>query len=136
MSDKIVNLFDLQKLFEKKMPKAILEYYQSGARDEITLKKNRDIFNNYELLPKLLRNVSDIDTSINILDLQLRNPVILGPIAMQQMAHQEGELASAAAAEKFGCAMTLSTSSNYAIDEVSTYNTNLFFNYTLLKTDQ
>ena len=53
MSDKIVNLFDLQKIFEKKMPKAILDYYQSGARDEITLKKNRDIFNNYELLPKL-----------------------------------------------------------------------------------
>ena len=127
MSDKIVNLFDLQKIFEKKMPKAILDYYQSGARDEITLKKNRDIFNNYELLPKLLRNVSDIDTSINILDLQLRNPIILGPIAMQQMAHQKGELASAAAAEKFGCAMTLSTSSNYAIDEVSTYNNNLFF---------
>jgi isopentenyl diphosphate isomerase/L-lactate dehydrogenase-like FMN-dependent dehydrogenase len=127
MSDKIINLFDLEKLLEKNLPKSIVEYYQSAARDEVTLKKNRDIYNKYELLPKLLRNVTKINTSIEILGLKLLNPIILGPVAMQQMAHQDGELASAAAAEKYGSAMTLSTSSNYSIDQVSKYNQNLFF---------
>ena len=127
MTIKIINLFDLEKLLEKNLPKPIFEYYQSAARDEITLKKNREIFNKYELLPKLLRDVSNINTSVEILGLKLRNPIILGPVAMQQMAHEDGELASAAAAEKFGSGMTLSTSSNYSIDEVSTHNQNLFF---------
>ena len=127
MTNKIINLFDLEKLLEKNLPKPIVEYYQSAARDEITLKKNREIFNKYELLPKLLRDVSNINTSVEILGLKLRNPIILGPVAMQQMAHEDGELASSAAAEKFGSAMTLSTSSNYSIEEVSTHNQNLFF---------
>ena len=47
MSDKIINLFDLEKLLEKNLPKSIVEYYQSAARDEVTLKKNRDIYSKY-----------------------------------------------------------------------------------------
>ena len=127
MSDKIINLFDLEKLFEKKLPKSIVDYYQSGARDEVTLERNREIFSKYELLPRVLRDVSSINTSIDIFNLKLLNPIILGPVAMQQMAHQDGELAAAAAATKFGSAMSVSTSSNYSIDEISTHNQNLFF---------
>ena len=62
----IINLFDLEKKFSLKLPKAIEGYYSSGARDEITLNRNREIFNSYELLPKLLRDVSKINTSINL----------------------------------------------------------------------
>jgi len=47
MSNKIINLFDLEKLFEENMPTTIAGYYKSGARDEITLKKNREILNYY-----------------------------------------------------------------------------------------
>ena len=53
MSDKIINLFDLEKLLEKNLPKSIVEYYQSAARDEVTLKKieifivNMNYFLNY-----------------------------------------------------------------------------------------
>ena len=66
MPKKIINLFDLEELFEKNLPSPIAGYYKSGARDEITLKKNREIFNKYELLPKLLRDVSNIDTSVKV----------------------------------------------------------------------
>ena len=127
MPKKIINLFELEKLFEENLSPAISGYYKSGARDEITLKRNREIFNEYEILPKLLRDVSKIDTSINILNLKLNNPIILAPIAMQQMAHKEGEVATAMAAQKFGSAMTLSTSSNKSIEEVADHNDNLFF---------
>ena len=96
MPEKIFNLFELEKLFDKNLPNPISGYYKSGARDEITLKKNREIFNTYEILPKLLRDVSKIDTAINILKLKLNNPIILAPIAMQQMAHPDGEIATAA----------------------------------------
>jgi (S)-2-hydroxy-acid oxidase len=127
MSNKIINLFDLEKLFEEKMSLPIAGYYKSGARDEVTLKKNRDIYNNVELLPKLLRDVSKVDTSLSILDQNLNNPIILAPTAMQQMAHIDGECASAIASENLGCAMTLSTISNKSIEEVGPLNTKLFF---------
>jgi len=127
MPKKIINLFDLEELFEKNLPSPIAGYYKSGARDEITLKKNREIFNKYELLPKLLRDVSNIDTSVNVLGQNLKNPIILAPVAMQQMAHEDGEIASAKGAHSFGSAMTLSTSSNYSIEEVAGHNENLFF---------
>ena len=124
MSNKIINLFDLEKLFEKNVPEAISGYYKSGARDEITLKRNREIFNSVELLPKMLRDVSSIKTKIKILGQELLNPIILAPIAMQQMAHSDGELASAQAAQKYGCAMTLSTSSNKPIEDVGPLSIN------------
>lgn len=127
MSNKIINLFDLEKLFEEKVPLSIAGYYKSGARDEITLRRNREVFNNVELLPRLLRDVSNIETKIEILNQKLLCPIILAPVAMQQMAHNEGEMASAMAAQNFGCAMTLSTSSNKSIEEVGPINSNLFF---------
>ena len=127
MKNKIINLFDLEKLFEENVPEAISGYYKSGARDEITLKRNREVFNSLELLPRVLRDVSNIKTNIKILNQELLNPIILAPIAMQQMAHNDGELASARAAQKYGCAMTLSTSSNKSIEDVGPLNSNLFF---------
>ena len=86
----IINLFDLEKKFSLKLPKAIEGYYSSGARDEITLNRNREIFNSYELLPKLLRDVSKINTSINLMGINIDSPILLAPVAMQQMAHDHG----------------------------------------------
>ena len=127
MHEKIINLFDLEGLFYKNLPIEIAGYYKSGARDEVTLKKNREIFNDYELLPKLLRDVTKIDSSKHLLGCNLKNPIILAPIAMQQMAHQDGEIAAAKASHTYGSAMTLSTSSNYSIEDVAGHNENLFF---------
>ena len=67
----IINLFDLEKKFPEKVSEKIADYYGSGARDEITLHRNKSIFSKYELLPKLLRDVSAIDTSCNILGLEI-----------------------------------------------------------------
>ena len=114
----IINLFDLEKKFSLKIPKAINGYYSSGARDEVTLKRNREIFNNYELLPKLLRDVSNINTSTKLMEINVDSPILLAPVAMQQMAHEDGELATAKAAKNFNTIMTHSTISNYSVQDV------------------
>ena len=111
----IVNLFDLEEKFTKKLPKDIEGYYSSGARDEVTLKRNRTIFNEYELLPKLLRDVSSIDSKTSILGLNIDSPILIAPVAMQQMAHEDGEEATAKAAKSFNTIMTHSTISNKSI---------------------
>ena len=58
----IINLFDLEKEFPNKLPDAIEGYYSSGARDEVTLKRNRSIFDEYELLPKFLKVLPQVFT--------------------------------------------------------------------------
>lgn len=123
----IVNLFDLEEKFTKKLPKDIEGYYSSGARDEVTLKRNRTIFNEYELLPKLLRDVSSIDLKTSILGLDIDSPILIAPVAMQQMAHEEGESGTAKAAKNSNTIMTHSTISNRSIHEIGPLHDKLFF---------
>ena len=123
----IVNLFDLEKKFPEKISEAIAGYYGSGARDEITLERNKSIFSKYELLPKLLRDVSKVSTYCNILGLEIDHHILIAPMAMQAMAHPDGEVATARAAKKSNTIMTLATSSNKSIEEVSPNHNKLFF---------
>ena len=123
----IINLFDLEEKFTKKLPKAIEGYYSSGARDEITLKRNRSIYNEYELLPKLLRDVSEIDLKTSILGLDIDMPILIAPVAMQQMAHEIGEVGTAEAAKTHNTIMTHSTISNKSIEEIGPIHDKLFF---------
>ena len=123
----IINLFDLEKKFPEKISEEIADYYGSGARDEITLNRNKSIFSEYEILPKLLRDVSAVNTSCNILGLEIDHPILIAPMAMQAMAHSDGEIATAIASKKSNTIMTLATSSNKSIEEVSPYNDKLFF---------
>ena len=123
----IINLFDLESRFTQKLPKPIEGYYSSGARDEVTLKRNRSIFNEYELLPKILRDVSNINLKTSILGIDIDAPILLAPVAMQQMAHEEGEGGTARAAKNFNTIMTHSTISNKSIHEIGPIHSKLFF---------
>ena len=123
----IINLFDLEKDFPNKLPEGVEGYYSSGARDEVTLKRNRSIFNEYELLPRLLRDVSKIQTSCTILENEIDAPILIAPVAMQEMAHNEGEAGTAKAAATHNTIMTHSTISNKSIEEVGPLHDKLFF---------
>ena len=123
----IVNLFDLEKKFTKKLPKGIEGYYSSGARDEVTLKRNRSIYNEYELLPRLLRDVSEVDIRTSILGLDIDMPILIAPVAMQQMAHKDGETATANAAKTLNTIMSHSTISNKSINEIGPIHNKTFF---------
>lgn len=123
----IVNLFDLEQKFTKKLPKDIEGYYSSGARDEVTLKRNRSIYNEYELLPRLLRDVSDVDIKTSILGLDIDMPILIAPVAMQEMAHKDGEIATTKAAKNLNTIMSHSTISNKSIKEVGPIHDKTFF---------
>ena len=123
----IINLFDLEKQFPVDLPEPIESYYSSGARDEVTLQRNRSIFNEYELLPRFLRDVSNIRTSCSILGNEIDMPILIAPVAMQCMAHEEGEVATAKAAHTHNMIMTQSTISNKGIEEVGLCHDKLFF---------
>jgi 4-hydroxymandelate oxidase len=116
---KPINLFEYERLANQYLSQMALDYYASGAWDEITLRDNRAAFERYKLRPRMLVDVSQRDLSTQILGQSLELPILIAPMAFQCLAHPEGEIATAKAAAKMGTAMVLSTLATKSIEEVT-----------------
>ena len=113
------NIDDFRKLAKKKLPSPIFHYIDGGADDETTLKRNTESFNKCDLIPNVLTDVSNVNTSTTVLGQKIDFPLFLSPTAMHQLYHHDGEKASARAAEKFGTFFSLSTMGTQSIEEIS-----------------
>ncbi|MFC6592145.1 alpha-hydroxy acid oxidase [Deinococcus lacus] len=119
-----LNLHELEALGRAELLKAahpsVLDYYLGGAGDERTLRENRSAWAQWRLRPRMLADVSSVDTATEVLGLPLSSPIAVAPSAMHGLAHPEGECAVAAAAAAAGSLMTLSTLSTRTLEEVGT----------------
>ncbi|MFC2176516.1 alpha-hydroxy acid oxidase, partial [Bacteroidota bacterium] len=97
----------------------MFDYLHGGSEDELTLKWNREAFSKYEFVPRVLRDVSNIDLSTTIQGVTLKTPVMIAPTGMSCMFHHHGEIAVAKAAHKAGSAYTLSTVATTSIEDVA-----------------
>jgi isopentenyl diphosphate isomerase/L-lactate dehydrogenase-like FMN-dependent dehydrogenase len=113
-----LNLHDLEPLAREKLPAPIFDFIAGGAEDEVTLRANRAAFEEIEFRPRVLVNVTNVDTSTSILGQALPFPVMLAPVAMHMLAHPDGETATARAAKSAGTVMILSTMSSISIEDV------------------
>ena len=84
----------------------------------ITLRENRDAFARLRLMPRILVDVEKVYTETTILGEKVSSPICFAPTAMQRMAHDDGEKATARAAARHGALMTLSSWSTTALEEV------------------
>lgn len=114
-----INLFEYQTLAAQQLPQMTLDYYASGAWDEITLRDNRAAFERFKLRPKMLVDVSQRDLTTQLLGQTLPLPILVAPMAFQCLAHPEGEIATAKAAAKLGSVMVLSTLATQAMEDVA-----------------
>jgi isopentenyl diphosphate isomerase/L-lactate dehydrogenase-like FMN-dependent dehydrogenase len=73
-----------------------------GSESKFTVQENRDVFARYKLLPRMLRDVSHIDTSCSVLGVQSCMPVWVAPMAMHGLAHPDKEVATAKGSAKMG----------------------------------
>ncbi|XP_076284088.1 hydroxyacid oxidase [Lasioglossum baleicum] len=110
---------DYEKYAIKHLPPAVRDYYNSGAGEEFSLRLNVEAFRKYRIRPRFLRDVSNRDLSTTILGEKISMPLGVAPSAMQRMAHPDGELANARAAEAAGTIYTLSTIATSSIEEVA-----------------
>lgn len=94
-NETIVNIDDLESIACRRLPKGALDYYQSGATDQITVGENRRAFNCILIRPRFLTNVSQRSTRTSILGIPLEFPICVAPTAMQKMATPAGEVANA-----------------------------------------
>jgi 4-hydroxymandelate oxidase len=113
-----LNLDDYEAAARARLPRMVYDYYAGGAEDEVTLRANRSAFASIPLRPRVLVDVREIDTSIELLGSRLRTPILLAPTAFQRLAHPDGELASARAATSRGTLMVASTLSTCTVDAI------------------
>ncbi len=111
-------ILELEKLAKDKMTPGAFGYVQSGAGGEETLEKNVSAFSKYSIIPRFLNDVSSIDLSVTLFGRRYPTPLFIAPVGMQKIAHEEGDLATARAAAKFGIPFIQSTVSSYSIEEV------------------
>lgn len=95
------------------------EYLQSGAADEITLRRNRAIYDSLLLKPRVLRDVGGLETSFDLFGKKMAHPVLLAPTAYQRLYHKDGELASAAGAAQAEAIYTASSFSTVTIEKIA-----------------
>lgn len=117
--DELLNLDDFETAAGERLPAAARDYVRGGAADEVTLRQNREAFNRWQLLPRVLRDVSRVDLEIELLGERISFPVLVAPTAFHSLAHGEGELATARAAARVGTVMVVSTMSSYRLEEIA-----------------
>lgn len=111
---------DLREIARRKLPGGIFDYIDGGAEDEVTLRANRAAFEGYGFRPRVMRDVSAVDTSVTLLGHTLASPLLFAPTGFTRIAHSAGELAVARVAGRHGLPYTLSTLSTRSIEEVAT----------------
>ena len=94
------NFHDFRRLAQRRLPGPIFNYIDGGADDEVTLRRNSAAFNRVDLMPSVLRGVTDVDLSVTAMGQKLDLPVYLSPTALQRLFHHQGERATAAAAAR------------------------------------
>jgi isopentenyl diphosphate isomerase/L-lactate dehydrogenase-like FMN-dependent dehydrogenase len=104
-----VNIWDYESLAEEKLDANALAYYAGGAGDELTLRDNVAAFERRKLRPRVLVDVASVTTKTTVLGTDVALPVLIAPLAMQRMAHPDGEEATARAAAAAGTIMCLSS---------------------------
>lgn len=97
----------------------VYDHVAGGAGTEDTKRANREAFRRFRIVPRVLRDVTERDLSIRLFGRKLPTPVLLAPIGTQTLYHEEGELASAAAAAALGVPFTLGTAASKSMEKVA-----------------
>lgn len=101
------------------MEPAAWDYYAGAAWDERTLADNVEALGRLRLVPRVLVDVSRVDTSTTVLGEPLSMPIMLAPTAFNKLAHPEGEAAAARAAAGAGTLMVASTIATCTLEEIA-----------------
>ena len=113
------NIMDFRGIARRKLPAPVFHYLDGGADDEWSLRRNTDAFDDYELLPSQLSNVSNLSLKSTLFGQPVDWPVMISPTGASKMFHRDGESGVVRAAEKFGMIYSLSTIGTTTIEDVA-----------------
>jgi len=119
-----LTISDLRDIAQRRTPKAAFDYTEGAAEGEISLKRARQAFEDIEFTPSILRDVSTVDMSSEVLGGRVALPFGIAPTGFTRMMQTEGEIAGAGAAAAAGIPFSLSTMGTTAIEDVKATNPN------------
>ena len=109
----------LEEKARKHMSAEAFAYIAGGAGLESTNAANRSDFEKYRIVPRMLQNVSDRDTSIELFGKKMPSPLILSPVGVLEMVHEEADLAVGRAASEIDIPYIFSNQSSKPMEEVA-----------------
>lgn len=113
------SIADLRGMAERRLPRAIFDFFDGGAEDEITLRDNRAAFERVRLLPRVLNEVRAPDLSCEILGGPSKQPFVIAPTGGIGIAWPGADLAIARTARSLGIPYTLSTNATASIEDIA-----------------
>jgi len=123
-----ITIEDLKRVARRRLPNFSFEYLEGGAEDELTLRRNRDVFDRITWLPRALVGAGPADLSTELFGRSIGMPVVVAPTGFNGILWPQGDVALAAAAADAGIPFTLSTASNCAVRRLaSEVKGNLWF---------
>jgi (S)-mandelate dehydrogenase len=117
--NQVVSIEDLRQIARRRLPRAIFDFFDGGAEDEVTLRENRAAFERVRLLPKVLVNVAKVDLGTELFGVRATLPLAIAPTGGISAGRAGAELALARAAKAFGVPFTLATPAAFTIERVA-----------------
>jgi L-lactate dehydrogenase (cytochrome) len=117
--EKALTVWDLRAIAKRRTPKAAFDYTDGSADAELSLGRARQAFEDITFHPAILRDVSIVDTSVDVLGVRSALPFGIAPTGFTRMMQSEGEIAGATAAQAAGIPYALSTMGTTAIEDVA-----------------
>ncbi|PYH73245.1 alpha-hydroxy acid oxidase [Aspergillus vadensis CBS 113365] len=118
LDSEIFSIADLRAKASEKLPRVFKEFFNEGAMDLITVKDNEDAFNRYKIRPRVLRDVSNLDTSTTICNTKVSFPFGFSPAASHKIAHPDGEVGTSKVAAEANICMALSSHATCSLEDV------------------
>lgn len=116
---RVADVSDLRRLARRRLPRGCFNYIDGAAEDELTADRNVSAYARWQFRPRVLRDVSEVDTSGVVLGRRVPFPLVIAPTGFDRIAHSQGELAVARAAQRAGIPYSLSTMGTRSIEEVA-----------------
>ncbi|WP_175935835.1 alpha-hydroxy acid oxidase [Corynebacterium sp. Marseille-P4321] len=130
---KAADIWDLRAIAKRRTPTPAFDYVDGAAGDESTARRTRDVFNQVELVPRVLSPNPEVDLSVEIAGQRSALPVGIAPTGFTRFMHSEGEDGGAAAAKKAGVPFALSTMGTRSVEEVAATGARRWFQLYLWK---
>jgi lactate 2-monooxygenase len=112
-----VDIHELERQAKAKMPAEAWAYIAGSAGIESTASSNRSAFENWQILPKMLRGVAERSTEIELFGHRYPSPILIGPIGVQEMVHPEADYATARAAATLRVPYIFSNQASVSMEE-------------------
>lgn len=117
--DRAANIDDLRAMAKRRLPGGVFDYIDGGAEDEKSLSRNTTDFDRWSFRPRVLRDMSELDTSVELLGQRIPHPFVLSPTGFSRIADSQGELAVARSAKRMGLPYSLSSMATRSIEDVA-----------------